>query len=43
MSGDIDKMGAMTHMNASAQRIFGYTIYELKNHRVEKLMPLMYG
>jgi PAS domain S-box-containing protein len=33
----------MLNCNAGALRIFGYTIYEIKNHNVERLMPEMYA
>lgn len=43
VSGDHDKMGMITQCNAGACRIFGYSMNEIKNHNVEKLMPEMYA
>jgi len=43
VTGDTDKIGLVTDCNACASRIFGYTIAEMKNHNVEKLMPEMYA
>jgi len=43
VSGDNDKIGMVVQANMSACRIFGYTLSEIKNHNVEKLMPEMYA
>mmetsp|Transcript_29897 Transcript_29897/g.29065 ORF Transcript_29897/g.29065 Transcript_29897/m.29065 type:complete len:405 (+) Transcript_29897:1690-2904(+) len=43
VSGDSDKIGMIIQANMSACRIFGYTLSEVKNHNVEKLMPEMYA
>ena len=43
VTGESDKIGVITQCNAGACRIMGYTINELKNHNVEKLMPEMYA
>lgn len=43
VTGDGDKIGLIVNCNSGASRIFGYTVYEMKNHNVEKLMPEMYA
>lgn len=43
VTGDNDKIGMVTQCNSGASRIFGYTLNEMKNHNVEKLMPEMYA
>lgn len=43
VAGEPDKIGLLTQCNAGACRILGYTMNEIKNHNVEKLMPEMYA
>ena len=43
VTGEVDKIGLITQCNAGACRILGYTMNEIKNHNVEKLMPEMYA
>ncbi len=44
VSGDQQgKLGVITQCNSGASRIFGYTLVEMKNHNIEKLMPEMYA
>jgi len=38
-----ENLGVITQCNAGALRLFGYTIAEVKNHNVKKLMPEMYA
>ena len=43
VSGDADKLGMITQSNIGAVRMFGYSVLEMKNHNIEKLMPDMYA
>ena len=43
VSGENDKIGLITQANSGACKIFGYSIAEMRNHNVEKLMPEMYA
>ena len=43
VSGETDKLGLITQCNQGAVRVFGYQQFEMKNQKVEKLMPEMYG
>lgn len=43
VTGDNDKIGMITQCNSGSCRIFGYTVGEMKNHNVEKLMPEVYA
>jgi len=43
VTGETDKIGLITQCNSGACRILGYTMSEIKNHNVEKLMPEVYA
>ena len=43
VSGEGDKIGMVTQCNIGACKIFGYSINEIRNYHVEKLMPEMYA
>jgi PAS domain S-box-containing protein len=43
VSGEPEKLGTISQCNSGASRIFGYQAYEMKNQKVEKLMPELYG
>jgi hypothetical protein len=43
VSGEPDKLGNVTQTNSGAVRVFGYQSFEMRNQKVERLMPEMYS
>lgn len=43
ISGEPDRLGIIQQVNAGAVRTFGFQVFELKNQKIEKLMPEMYA
>lgn len=43
ISAESKNLGKIVNCNVGAQRVFGYSMNEMINHHVEKLMPEMYA